>query len=664
VELTINRKKILLSSYYRPPSVNNDNFLNNLNNFLSNLHRRNITTYVFSDTNINLLKLPNNNIAAEYLETVHSNGFLQLISKATRIVENSYSLIDHILCNNFKPELVTGTILLDISDHFMNFISMPMSLSNSNPRIVENKLTRDISFINLTNFKNDLGALNWNEVTTLNEVDVCFNAFWDTFSTLFNLHFPLTKFNFNKNRHSKNYFMTTGLLISRARKLELHKKSLIDPARFSTHYREYRNIFNSLIRTSKKLHYDAKFALHAKNPKMIWNLLNEISGSKKCKNGVSIPYIEVDGKTINSPLDIANEFNSFFATAGQNISEGVPSTNRTPESYFPANEVPPPEFNLGNINATHILDIIKSFPNKQSTDIDGLSLKLLKFVSNEISIPLAHIFYLSFTTGKFPSGLKTNRTVPIFKAEDPCACDNYHPISLIPTLSKILEKIVAINLTNHLQLNKLLHKNQFGFQRNTSTEHNILKVFNFIGESLNKGNYCIGVFLDLRKAFDTCSHEILLKKLFKLGIRNESLDWFKSYLNNRSQRVEINGYLSDILNISCGVFQGSVLGPILFLCYINDIFNASSLATFLFADDTTCLAENPNLHDLISYVNTELNKLAVWFKANKMAVNVSKTNYIIFHTRGKTLNMNGCDVVFNSNDMNANPPQPRTYTKN
>jgi hypothetical protein len=191
----------------------------------------------------------------------------------------------------------------------------------------------------------------------------------------------------------------------------------------------------------------------------------------------------------------------------------------------------------------------------------------------------------------------------------------------------------------------------------------LLKVFNFIGDSLNRGNYCVGVFLDLRKAFDTCSHEILLKKLYKLGIRNESLDWFKSYLSNRFQRVEINGHLSDVLSISCGVFQGSVLGPILFLCYINDIFNASSLATFLFADDTTCLAKNPSLRDLITYVNTELNKLAVWFKANKMAVNVSKTNNIIFHTRGKPTNLNGCDIVFDSNDTNVNPPDPALIQK-
>jgi ribonuclease P/MRP protein subunit RPP40 len=160
---------------------------------------------------------------------------------------------------------------------------------------------------------------------------------------------------------------------------------------------------------------------------------------------------------------------------------------------------------------------------------------------------------------------------------------------------------------------------------------------NFISNSLNKGNFCVGVFLNLRKAFDTCSHDILIKKLSKLGIKNTSLEWFRSYLTSRSQKVDINGHFSNTLNLTCGVFQGSILGPLLFLCYINDIFNATDLATYLFADDTTSLAEHKNLNELITFVNSELQKLAVWFEANKMAVNVKKTQYIIFRTRGKKL---------------------------
>ncbi len=249
------------------------------------------------------------------------------------------------------------------------------------------------------------------------------------------------------------------------------------------------------------------------------------------------------------------------------------------------------------------------------------------------------------------------------KSGDPNSCDNYRPISLIPSFSKILEKIVTVNLTNHLQLNNLLHKNQYGFQRNLSTEHNLLQVMNFISNSLNKGNYCIGVFLDLRKAFDTCSHDILLKKLSKLGIKNTALEWFQGYLTSRSQKVDINGNFSNIRNLTCGVFQGSNLGPLLFLCYINDIFNVTTLATYLFADDTTCLAEHKNLNDLINFINTELQKLAIWFKANKMAVNVKKTQYIIFRTRGKKINLSDLDVVFNSNDLNNANPDPNLVCK-
>jgi hypothetical protein len=288
------------------------------------------------------------------------------------------------------------------------------------------------------------------------------------------------------------------------------------------------------------------------NPKKPWELLNELTSKNKSKSNSNIPFIISNGNKIDTPQEIATEFNSFFVNAGQSIVNSVPATDTSPESFLPNPDSETPEFDLGNISPTHILDIIKSFQNKSSLDIDGISLKLLKFIGPTICTPLAHIFNLSFMSGIFPTKLKLNRTVPIFKSGDPNSCDNYRLISLIPSFSKILEKIVTVNLTNHLQLNNLLHKNQYGFQRNLSTEHNLLQVMNFISNSLNKGNYCIGVFLDLRKAFDTCSHDILLKKLSKLGINNTALEWFQSYLTSRSQKVDINGNFSNILsNLWC-----------------------------------------------------------------------------------------------------------------
>ena len=192
---------------------------------------------------------------------------------------------------------------------------------------------------------------------------------------------------------------------------------------------------------------------------------------------------------------------------------------------------------------------------KNSLDLYEISTKLLKCISLEISIPLAHIFNLSLTTGVFPSRLKTSRIVPIFKTGDSELCDNYRPISLLSSLSKILEKMVSIQLVNHLDRNKLLYDNQFGFQRGKSTEHNLIKAVNYIGESINSGKFCIGVFFDLKKAFDVVSHDILLNKLAKMGIQGVPLQWFKSYLSNRSQVVDINGNISIAKKINISSYK-------------------------------------------------------------------------------------------------------------
>jgi Reverse transcriptase (RNA-dependent DNA polymerase) len=208
---------------------------------------------------------------------------------------------------------------------------------------------------------------------------------------------------------------------------------------------------------------------------------------------------------------------------------------------------------------------------------------------------------------------------------------------------------VANRLVAHLEYNRIIDANQFGFQRSRNTEQNLLQVVNFISNEINNGNYCVGVFLDLRKAFDTCSHEILLKKMSHYGINGHVLAWFTSYLNDRTQRVDIEGNLSHACHIDMSVIQGSILGPILFLIQINDLPGSSNLKTFLFADDTQGLKAGNNLSNLLDTVNHELKKWAVWFMANKMAVNTAKTKYIIFHSKGRSLNLEGKDIQFDCN---------------
>jgi hypothetical protein len=222
-----------------------------------------------------------------------------------------------------------------------------------------------------------------------------------------------------------------------------------------------------------------------------------------------------------------------------------------------------------------VLQIIQKSKNKFSKDIFGVSSKMIKFIGAEIAKPLAHIFNFSLESGSFPSILKPCRIIPIFKSGNRLDCDNYRPISLLSSISKLLEKIVSEKLLYYLLENDLLYTHQYGFLPKKSAEHNLMHILNYVSAALNDGNYCLGVFLDLKKAFDVCSHSILLKKLSKMGINGITLEWFKNYLAGRLQRVDINGNLSDELDLDISVIQGSILGPILFLCYINDFYSAT-----------------------------------------------------------------------------------------
>jgi hypothetical protein len=510
--------------------------------------------------------------------------------------------------------------------------------------------------------QNDLKNLNWADVTSCNDVDTCYDLFWDKFKLLYDLHLPLRNVKFNKNCHKISGFMTNGLLTSRRKKDELYKLTITSPSQFNTDkYRSYRNLYNKLIRASKKLHVEGQINSNKKNPKKVWDILRENTVGKS--NSDKIEKIMTPTGPVVDNQAIAREFNKFFSSVGTKISNSVNVTSKKPEDFLSVNNNPPPPLELRPISQAEFINIINSLEPKPSCDIDGISNKLIKFLRFEIVTPLLHIFNLSLSSGKFPSKLKTSRTVPIFKSGDRLLCDNYRPISLLPTLSKILEKAIANRLTTHLKEHGLLCQNQFGFQERTSTVHHLLKLTNYITNELNKKRYVVGVFLDLRKAFDVVPHDILLLKLSKLGINGIALDWFRSYLGGRNQKVEINGALSDLELITISILQGSILGPILFLCFINDLPNCVDLFTLLFADDTASLSSGPELDPLLTKVNNELKKMAAWFRANRMAVNVSKTKYIIFKSRGKAIKLNDDEGIFYDDNDDSEPHDPSKITK-
>ena len=268
---------------------------------------------------------------------------------------------------------------------------------------------------------------------------------------------------------------------------------------------------------------------------------------------------------------------------------------------------------------------------KKSTGHDNVSTYLLKSIDEQVSTPISILINKSLETGVFPDSLKLAKVIPIYKAKARENLSNYRPISLLPSLSKLLEKIVHKRLYFFLEINKILIDNQFGFRQKHSTIDAVTKFVTETCTSLDNNESTLAVYLDLSKAFDTIDHTILLNKLEFYGIRGQALDWFSSYLYQRKQFVHYMGNDSHVETIKCGVPQGSVLGPLLFIIYTNDLPGCLNLTkSILFADDTTIYLSSNNISYLYTTMNGELLKLTDWFRANKLSLNISKTNYILF----------------------------------
>ena len=288
---------------------------------------------------------------------------------------------------------------------------------------------------------------------------------------------------------------------------------------------------------------------------------------------------------------------------------------------------------------------------KKSPAYDGISSQVIKAIATEISEPLSHIFNLTFFPGTIPDDLKIALVTPIFKANENNEFKNYRPISVLTCFSKLLEKLMYKRLINHIEKNNILTQHQYGFRENRSTELAIIELVDRVTKAIDRGEYTIGIFLDLSKGFDTIDHKILIQKLDHYGIRGITQLWFQDYLKNRKQIVKYNQIKSKEMVIKSGVPQGSILGPILFLLYINDIENCSKLISFiLFADDTNIFYSNKCLKTLSNIIQTEIDKVAEWLNVNKLSLNTTKTKIILFRSPNKKpsqtikININGKNI--------------------
>ena len=370
--------------------------------------------------------------------------------------------------------------------------------------------------------------------------------------------------------------------------------------------------------------------------KKTWGTINEIINKRRVKTKFP-PFFEVRNEKITDKNEIANEMNHYFSTIGQTLADEIDSTGLpSMESYL--GQKPPSNFTFRPTNHDKIAKILKDFTPKNSCGIDGISSALVKtLTSDQLIDALVFAVNQSLTSSVFPKQLKISKIVPLFKNKGKIwHFENWRPVALLPALFKIYEKEIFNQIVEYFTLNSLFCENQFGFRKSRSTDDAIMMLHDKCKQLLDQRQTPFAIFLDLSKAFDTIDHSLLLKKLLFYGFDDSAIRLMSSYLSDRKQYVYIDGTASDMRGVGVGVPQGSCLGPLLFLIYVNALPNSTDLLdSILFADDTSLFGAFSTVsidrNSDVVLINRELDKVHTWLNVNKLSLNVSKTKYMIFN---------------------------------
>ena len=594
-------KNIIIGVIYRPPTSDITVFNEYTDNILKTVKTEQKLCYIMGDFNVNLLNYEKHNKTADFVNMMFSHSMLPIINKPTRVTASSATIIDNIYINDNNPNTFQGLLCTDISDHLPIFYIIKKKSSCSEPNLVS---VRDYSSQNIDKFTNKLHNINWDAVTNTENPNEAYKTFHNILLHEYNNCFPLNKIKVTyKNRKP---WLTTGMKNAIKEKNKLFMLQKKQPYMYyKTKYKNYRNKLNNILIKAEREYYHNLFDVNKNNVIKTWSVIKDIINKKKV-NKIQTSFF-INNINITDKKDISNSFNDYFVSIGPELSKNIPVYNISPTSYITNNNIS--SMYLEAVSNNEVKDIILNL-NNASPGWDNISAKIVKQTYQSFLDPLTFILNLSLKSGIVPDDLKLAKVLPLYKSKNKNLISNYRPISVLPVFSKVLERLMYNRMINYINKYKLLYPFQFGFQKNHSTNMALITLVDKISDALENGDKVLGVFLDFSKAFDTVDHTILLKKLEYYGFRGVVLKWLSNYLQNRKQYVFYNNTKSDYKSISCGVPQGSILGPLLFLLYINDITNVSNkLFLLLFADDSNAFITGKNVDQLIDTMNSELSKL-------------------------------------------------------
>lgn len=621
--LSINAVKLRLIVYYRAPTTSNlSAFMNDLE---SELSASDLKTCILGDININSFTLcvnkpPTYNIDIQYEELLSSYGYSVTNTLPTRPA--SGRTIDHFIANFYNKLVICNhTVEVDpsITDH--NIVMSTISWRKMSPRKVKEVTIKKIDYKKLAQYFPDVTPqLDSNNANSIAEAIT--KAIQTATTTATTTKTYVVKHSERINDWTSE--KSIKLLLEKDKLLNKHRKKP-NSTKINDDLKEVSDKLKALTKTEYAEHIRKQVA--TKDPKKLWRNLNNILG--KGVNKTEPKSVNANGTDLLDPTMIANEFNRFFTTCAEDLMSTLNQLDATPQEVElqPQNSlvlIPP--------DAVEVSNIIRQMKTKSAAGHDGIGPKVLKTLSHKLVPLLVHLIAVIFATGIYPRTFKQAVVTPIFKSGSRKNVDNYRPISVLPLLNKIVEKALhrrlLVYVSDHLNL---IYDHQFGFRPKSGTENATIEMTNLITKAIDQNKIVTGIFMDLKKAFDIVNHDLLLEVLHKYGVRGNTLKLFTNYLEERFQVVKIGSSRSSKAPIKAGVVQGSCLGPLLYLIFINAIGSLKLMGKlFLFADDAVLINLHESRESMVESIKIDMTTVLEFFKQRHMILNSLKTNYMVF----------------------------------
>jgi len=650
VELKLPNKSLLIAQVYRPPRPEQTftrQWLNCLENSLQLAYSENKHIVVMGDVNIDLWKP--HPLDTKWLEICSTFGLVQTITEPTRVTKFSESLIDHICISEDAKVLYHKVVKYSISDHFPVLVKLDMKNGLSTPKYIELKY-RNLKKYNHESLSVDLENAVWPDCTNTN-VNEATDQFTVMLTAIVNKHFPQISKRV-KRVNQPGWINADILKCMKLRDGSKRRGKHMD-------YKFFRNLTTEMIREAKTAYYKDYVETNKHCPNKIANLFDELSGKRRDNSITSLRY---NNQILTGDRAIADAFNSHFSNiTKQLIPEGKNrgSLNFSCLQEYVASRVPPNSmFKIPLLTEAAVDRFLRNLDIKKASGLDGVDAKFLKLARPFITKILKDICNLSITSKIFPNSWKTAKVSPLYKKNSKDDPNNYRPISVLPILSKLLERHVADHLFEFLTSHDLLAVRQSGFRQKHSCETALhLMVDEWVGHMFQ--SEVIGVlYIDFCKAFDLVDHHLLLEKMKVYRFHNDSLDWFASYLSGRRQVVKINKTMSEQQSITQGVPQGSILGPLFFLLFVNDLPLQGSLEGLsLFADDATDSAHGTNVKSVECQLQVKLDSINNWCCANNMVIGIEKTKCMLMGSQQKLRTFKNLDSCLNVEVLGHNIEQ-------